>query len=749
MVLSGGCARLHPKGLCGGTDATHPVIMVAAQDPQPADFPLRAARALQHLQDTVGLDDWAVSRVQGEEYVLLSVLGEDNQPGDRVPWRDTLCYRVESKQAGWATPDVDAVPLMAEARDRLGAPIKAFVSVALCGDRGELLGTLCGVGRSTAGPELLACKGQVDTVADLLGALLSAELRLEREARQREVAEINSQTDVLTGLGNRRRWDEQVALEEDRCRRYGSSAAVLTVDLNGLKAVNDKWGHDAGDALLRQLAIVLRRECRPSDVLVRLGGDEFAALLAEVTREQADELAHRLRLALVAAKTPASVGTAMRGADGLGAAWRAADSQMYQQKRHAAPLAALPPTPSVATVDPSHETLIQELLTLARTHVDAEIAFIGRFDGDVRVMRAVQSSLPLPIGPGYTEGLETTYCQKIVLGELPRAIPDTSLSPVAMALPITTQLPIGSYLGVPVNLPVSGFYGTLCCLSRQANPQFNDKAVAFLESIASSLSRVLQAEETDRAGRRQVLVEVDGLLHHNAMTMAYQPVVNLRTGRIGGLEALTRFDDQSRTTSQWFDEAARVERTSELELRTAGIALYESASWPGDLWLNLSASVVVSPAAAHLFEGRDLSRIVLEVSEHEEVADYAAVLRALAPLRERGLRLAVDDAGAGFSSLRHVLELDPDIIKLDISLVRGLPTDLKRRALVSALVAFAVESGSLVVAEGIETEDELDALHAVGVELGQGFFLGRAQPADLRARGTVDVPQQRRAPVHR
>jgi diguanylate cyclase (GGDEF)-like protein len=718
-------------------------------EPQPADFPRRAARALQHLQDTIGLDDWAVGRVQGEEWVLLSALGDANEPGTRSAWKGTLCYQVETHQAEWVTPDVDAAPALARARDALGVPIKAFVSVGLRGERGELLATLCGVGLAPAGPDLLSCRGQLDTVADLLGALLSAELRLEREARQREVAELNSQTDALTGLGNRRRWDEQLGLEEERCRKHGSSAAVLTVDLNGLKVVNDTWGHDAGDAMLRQLAIVLRRELRSSDVLVRLGGDEFAALLAEVSREQVDELANRLRLALIAAQTPASVGVAMRGADGLGAAWRAADSHMYEQKRYAIPLLPLQPTPNLATVDPSHEGLIQELLTLARTHVGAEIAFIGRFDGDVRVMRAVQSSLPLPIAPGHTEGLETTYCQKIVLGELPRAIPDTSLNPVAMSLPVTTQLPIGSYLGVPVTLPVSGFYGTLCCVSRHTSPQFDGKAVAFLESVAGSMSRVLQAEETDRAGRRQVLVEVDSLLQHNALTMAYQPVVDLLTGQVGGLEALTRFHDQTRTTTQWFEDAARVERTAELELRTAGMALAESAAWPGDLWLNLSASVLVSPAAVHLFEGRDLHRIVLEVSEHEEVADYTGVLRALAPLRARGLRLAVDDAGAGFSSLRHVLELAPDIIKLDITLVRGLPTDLKRRALVSALVAFAAESGSLVVAEGIETQAELDALHAVGVKLGQGYFLGRALPAGQRASGTVNVPQQTRAALYR
>jgi EAL domain-containing protein (putative c-di-GMP-specific phosphodiesterase class I) len=225
--------------------------------------------------------------------------------------------------------------------------------------------------------------------------------------------------------------------------------------------------------------------------------------------------------------------------------------------------------------------------------------------------------------------------------------------------------------------------------------------------------------------------------------MAYQPIVDLCTGRVRGVEALARFVDSSRTTTQWFDDAARVERTSELELLTARAALSESADWPGDLWLNLSASVLLSPAVGGLLEGRDLSRVVVEVSEHEEVADYAGVRLALAPWRERGLRLAVDDAGAGFSSLRHVLELAPDIIKLDISLVQNLSSDASRRALVTALVAFAAEAGAVVVAEGVETEEELLALRGSGVSLGQGYHLGRALPADEHVQTLEELPPPR------
>jgi EAL domain-containing protein (putative c-di-GMP-specific phosphodiesterase class I) len=120
---------------------------------------------------------------------------------------------------------------------------------------------------------------------------------------------------------------------------------------------------------------------------------------------------------------------------------------------------------------------------------------------------------------------------------------------------------------------------------------------------------------------------------------------------------------------------------------------------------------------------------VVEITEHELIEDYAHLLDALTPLRTAGIRLAVDDAGSGYASLRHILSLQPDIIKLDIALTRGVDTDPVRRALASALVGFARDTGSVIVAEGIETSAELAALQRLGVPLGQGFYLAR--PGDL------------------
>lgn len=121
-------------------------------------------------------------------------------------------------------------------------------------------------------------------------------------------------------------------------------------------------------------------------------------------------------------------------------------------------------------------------------------------------------------------------------------------------------------------------------------------------------------------------------------------------------------------------------------------------------------------------------RIVLEITEHAHIEDYDQLLRALEPLRARGVRLAVHDAGAGYAGLQHILQIHPDLIKLDIGLTRSIDLDPARRALASALTVFAREVGCRIIAEGVETASELAALRAIGIEKAQGYFLGRSTP---------------------
>jgi EAL domain-containing protein (putative c-di-GMP-specific phosphodiesterase class I) len=209
----------------------------------------------------------------------------------------------------------------------------------------------------------------------------------------------------------------------------------------------------------------------------------------------------------------------------------------------------------------------------------------------------------------------------------------------------------------------------------------------------------------------------------------FQPIVDLKSGDAIGTEALSRFADGSiRAPDKWFAEAAEVGLGIELEVAALDAALEQLPQLPNGLYLSLNASVetIMSDDFESRLDDVPAERIVLELTEHTRVNDYANFGRGLESLRSEGVRLAVDDTGAGFASLQHVLNLRPDIIKLDVGLTRGIDRDPARRALGRALLTFGLDAyDASIVAEGIETEGELEVLRSLGCPCGQGFYLGR------------------------
>lgn len=165
-------------------------------------------------------------------------------------------------------------------------------------------------------------------------------------------------------------------------------------------------------------------------------------------------------------------------------------------------------------------------------------------------------------------------------------------------------------------------------------------------------------------------------------------------------------------------------------MRAVELAMAALDKLPQDVYLsfNVSPEALINGELRRVLHGLPLGRLVLEITEHATVAEYSELLGALAPLRKEGIRLAVDDAGAGYASFRHILQLQPDTIKLDMSLTRDIDSDTARRALASALILFAEETGSKIVAEGVETASELQALRSLGANKAQGYFLGRPAP---------------------
>jgi EAL domain-containing protein (putative c-di-GMP-specific phosphodiesterase class I)/FixJ family two-component response regulator len=249
--------------------------------------------------------------------------------------------------------------------------------------------------------------------------------------------------------------------------------------------------------------------------------------------------------------------------------------------------------------------------------------------------------------------------------------------------------------------------------------------------IVHELTSQLRREEIEREQIETRRGEIRRFLDGEGLTMAFQPIVELATGGLVGYEALARFRSfPLRPPDQWFAEATALELGVQLELEAIRHALTALPHVPPTAYLSVNCShrAAMSPEITGLLIPHG-SRVVVEITEHEQVDDYDQLTVALAVLRSNGIRIAIDDAGAGYASLRHTLLLAPDIVKIDIALTRRIDVDRGRRALASALVAFADEMDMTIVAEGVETEAELGTLRELGVRYGQGYYL--AEPGAL------------------
>jgi EAL domain-containing protein (putative c-di-GMP-specific phosphodiesterase class I)/AmiR/NasT family two-component response regulator len=249
-------------------------------------------------------------------------------------------------------------------------------------------------------------------------------------------------------------------------------------------------------------------------------------------------------------------------------------------------------------------------------------------------------------------------------------------------------------------------------------------------SVVHELSAQLRDQALTREQRQAAVDRIRRAVAGDGLQILFQPILDLRDRRVVGLEALARFSGPpNRSPELWFREAAGLGLGEDLELTAIRIALRSLDCVPPDahLAVNTSHRTAMSPRLLDVLSQVDASRIVVEITEHEQADDYEAFRRSLEALRRRGVRVAIDDAGAGFS-LRHALALDPHILKLDISLTRDIDNDRARRALASALVRFAEEMDVTMIAEGIESDAELQELLGLGVMYGQGFLLGVPRP---------------------
>ena len=275
--------------------------------------------------------------------------------------------------------------------------------------------------------------------------------------------------------------------------------------------------------------------------------------------------------------------------------------------------------------------------------------------------------------------------------------------------------------------------GMLCGISRSTGHANGAADVRFLERLAGALAEQMSDRDAQPDRQRRIRDRVGRVLRGGHLVTVLQPIVNLQTARIIGVEALARFPAEPRRPDIWFAEADSVGLGVALELAAVKSALAHLPDLPDDVYLSINASpaLICGPDLLTTLRSVPADRIVVELTEHVAVDDYAELEAALDRIRSLGARLAIDDVGAGFSSFNHVLRLRPDIVKLDISITRDLHLDPARRGLARGLLSVAHDTGATVVAEGVESQGELDALLNLGVDAAQGFFLARPGPLPL------------------
>lgn len=300
------------------------------------DFGEASVAVLNFLYQRLKFNLWMITRTEGDDWIVLQAedRGYGVKEGTVFCWADSFCCQMVLGLGPRIAPCASAVPVYASTPIAQQVTIGAYIGVPLVLGDGSLFGTLCAIDPEPQPEAITAELPSIEMLARLLCSLLETDLKLTEQIRRAERAEAEALTDALTGLYNRRGWEQLLAAEESRCCRFGHRASIISIDLDELKQVNDTQGHASGDELLWKAAQVIRTSVRQQDIAARVGGDEFVVLVVEADRNSAAALVLRLQSQLTAAGIKASLGFAGRNPSlGLRHTWQEADRAMYVCKR--------------------------------------------------------------------------------------------------------------------------------------------------------------------------------------------------------------------------------------------------------------------------------------------------------------------------------------------------------------------------------------------------------------------------------
>jgi len=378
-------------------------------------------------------------------------------------------------------------------------------------------------------------------------------------------------------------------------------------------------------------------------------------------------------------------------------------------------------------------SVIADALDHVRSLMDMDFCYISEASEDEVTFRQVsarsQSDL---VAAGRKVPLDEMFCGFIAKGEIPNVVTDTREVPVLRDLPFIQDANVQSLISVPIYRPSGGLFGMFCCFSQTPKPNLNQRDFEVVNMFTNLASRALHEELREVEVRNSATHAINDVIGSNAIEIHLQPIMSLSDQRPVAVEALSRFyDGRHGGPMAWFQMAQDADMKVELELEAIKTALACLPHMPENIALSINASpdTIISDGLLPLLVKTSPTRIILEMTEHEVISNIGKLSLRLSEMRKQGIRLAIDDVGAGYAGLSTVLDLNADVLKLDRGLVSNIHTDPAKQSLTKAMVHFARETNALLIAEGIELHPEDATLRSLGVHLGQGFIYAPPTPA--------------------
>ena len=571
--------------------------------------------------------------------------------------------------------------------------------------------------------------------------------------RQHRALVTASRTDPLTGCLNRRGFEEHALGVIDAMHRNGHSGALLVLDLDHFKAVNDHYGHPAGDRLLNHVTETLQRAVRPVDAVGRLGGDEFSVLFAGASREEADAAAARIAAAL-ALHAPASLGVAIFPDDGedLEELTRTADRRLYSSRRARATASEALRGDALLAADGEPPSPVYGKIDLWRAALDAspsaasasarrpeqmslEGALLDQIDASVVAIDMSGTVLSWNSGAEalYGWGREEAIARNI--REL--VVPEDTKPVEKLASDVIRD---GRWDG---EVRVHRKDGSLFTAYVRNRLILDDAgAPGAIVGVAVDIperKRHEQQQERD-VERLATINRVEAALAEERFILYAQPIVDLQSGRTVQHELLLRMresDGRIVPPGEFLPVAEQYALIGEIDWW----ALKQAAELAGagsPVQVNVSARSVVDPDVLEHIERciKDSAvapgMLVFEITETAIIEDEQAARVFAERLRALGCKIALDDFGTGYGTLTYLKQIPLDYLKLDIEFVRDVVINDASRHVVQAVVSLARDFNLETVAEGVEDAEALALLRRLGVDRAQGYHLARPAPFDRR-----------------